>query len=269
MENHSSEIVTQSGHSNKLQQNQNYDQKKIDLIKRTICKGATDDELQLFIQTCNKTGLDPFMRQIFSVKRWDSSEKREVMTIQTGIDGYRLIADRTGRYAPGQNPEFGYDKQGNLRFAKSYVKKKTSDGTWHEVSAIAFWDEYVQKTKQGEATHFWKSKGHIMLSKCAEMLALRRAFPAELSGLHVQSEEIPHEAFSFKEEAQEQKLAIPEKLSKEQLEKLELLLSQFADSEEKTSRILSFIEVKELKDIPKSRFETLVSQLENQLVSNG
>lgn len=267
MENHSSELVTQSGHSNKLQQKQSYDQKKIDLIKRTICKGATDDELQLFIQTCNKTGLDPFMRQIFSVKRWDSSEKREVMTIQTGIDGYRLIADRTGRYAPGQNPEFGYDKQGNLRFAKSYVKKKTPDGTWHEVSAIAFWDEYVQKTKQGEATHFWKSKGHIMLSKCAEMLALRRAFPAELSGLHVQAEEIPHEAFN--KQAEEQKKAIPDKLTQEQLEKLELLLSQFADSAEKTSRILSFIEVKELKDIPASRFETLVSQLENQLVSNG
>ena len=267
METHSSELVIQSGHSNKLQQEQYYNQEKIDLIKRTICKGATNDELQLFIQTCKKTGLDPFMRQIFSVKRWSSSEKKDVMTIQTGIDGYRLIADRTGRYAPGRNPEFGYDKQDNLRFAKSYVKKKTSDGTWHEVSAIAFWDEYVQKTKQGESTHFWKNKGHIMLSKCAEMLALRRAFPAELSGLHVQSEDIPHEV--SKEQTQEQTVDIPDKLSKEQLEKLELLLSQFTDSNEKTSKILIFMEVKELKDIPASRFETLISQLENQLVSNG
>ena len=267
MENHSSEIVTQSAHSKKLQQEQCYDQKKIDLIKRTICKGATDDELQLFIQTCNKTGLDPFMRQIFSVKRWDSSEKREVMTIQTGIDGYRLIADRTGRYAPGRNPEFGYDKQGNLRSAKSYVKKKTSDGKWHEVSAIAFWDEYVQKTKQGEANHFWKSKGHIMLSKCAEMLALRRAFPAELSGLNIQSEDIPQT--TPEKQQQEQPIEIPAKLSQEQLEKLELLLGKFVDSKEKTEKILSFMELKELKDIPESRFEGLVSQLDNQLVSKG
>ena len=149
------------------------------------------------------------------------------------------------------------------------MKKKTSDGTWHEVSAIAFWDEYVQKTKQGEPTHFWKSKRHIMLSKCAEMLALRRAFPAELSGLHVQSEEIPQEGFTFKEEAQDQIVEIPDKLSKEELEKLELLLSQFADSEEKKVKILSFMGVKELKDIPANRFETLISQLENQLVTNG
>ena len=80
METHSSELVIQSGHSNKLQQEQYYNQEKIDLIKRTICKGATNDELQLFIQTCKKTGLDPFMRQIFSVKRWSSSEKKDVMT---------------------------------------------------------------------------------------------------------------------------------------------------------------------------------------------
>ena len=262
-----SELAIQSSKSNKLQQEQYYDQKKVELIKRTICKGATDDELQLFIQTCKKTGLDPFMRQIFSVKRWDSSEKREVMTIQTGIDGYRLIADRTGRYAPGRNPEFSYDGQSNLRSAKSYVKKKTPDGVWHEVSAIAFWDEYVQKTKQGEPTLFWKTKGHIMLSKCAEMLALRRAFPAELSGLHIQSDESPQEI--FKEQAQEKKTEILAKLNKEQIEKLELLLSQFADSKEKTANILKFLQVKSLQDVPESRFEGLVAELDRQLVANG
>lgn len=267
METHSTKLVTQSAQLNTPQQEQSYDQKKVDLIKRTICKGATDDELQLFIQTCKKTGLDPFMRQIFSVKRWDSSEKREVMTIQTGIDGYRLIADRTGRYAPGRNPEFGYDGKGNLRSAKSFVKKKTSDGTWHEVSAIAFWEEYVQKTKQGEATHFWKSKGHIMLSKCAEMLALRRAFPAELSGLHIQAEDIPQEPLAEKQ--QEGPIEIPAKISQDKVEKLELLLEQFVDSKEKTEKILGFMQVKALSDITENRFEGLIAQLENQLVSKG
>ena len=111
-----------------ISQGLHFNKEKIELIKNTICKKATDEELKLFIHACQKTGLDPFMRQIFAVKRWDSSAKKEVMTIQTGIDGYRLIADRTGRYSPGKENEFGYEEDGNLKWAKAYVKKMTPDG---------------------------------------------------------------------------------------------------------------------------------------------
>lgn len=186
------------------------DKEKTELIKRTICKGSTDDELQLFVHACNKSGLDPFMRQIFAVKRWDSSAGRSIMTIQTGIDGYRLIADRTGKYTPGRDTEFGYDKDGNLKWAKSYIKKMTLDGQWHEVSGIAFWEEYVQRTKDGKPTSFWKSKAHIMLSKCAEALVLRKTFPAELSGLYTQEE--MSQSFPNQEEKIIEKVKPPKKM---------------------------------------------------------
>jgi len=164
-----------------------FSSEKIDLIKNLYCKDANDEELKLFLMICQKVKLDPCARQIFAVFRKDYKTNKHSMTIQTGIDGYRLIADRTGKYAPGRDTEYGYDKNGNILWAKAYVKKMTLDGTWHEISATAFWNEYVVMYGNKMST-FWATKGHIMLSKCAEALALRKTFPAELSGLYTKEE---------------------------------------------------------------------------------
>lgn len=170
-----------------------FSSQQIEILKNSICKGATNEEFEIFIMACRKTQLDPFMRQIYAVKRWDGRLKRETMTIQTGIDGYRLIAERTERYAPGPKPTFEYDTQGLLISATAYVKKLTKDGTWHVVEAEAFFDEYCQTTKDkntGEvkATGMWGNMQRNQLAKCAESLALRKAFPAEMSGVYTKEE---------------------------------------------------------------------------------
>lgn len=163
---------------------------QIELLKNTICKGSTDDELNLFIYICNKTGLDPFVKQIYSIKRVSNENGKWVETMQpmVSIDGLRLVAERTKCYAPGREPSYCYEKPGEILSATAYVKKRSLDGTWHEVAATAFFKEYAQKTKAGAYTKFWSEKPHIMLAKCAESLALRRAFPADLSGVYGEEE---------------------------------------------------------------------------------
>ena len=142
-----------------------FNKEQIDLLKRTVAKGTTDDELSLFMHVCKKSGLDPFSRQIYAVKRWSTKENKEVMTIQTGIDGYRLTAERTGCYCPGKESIFNYDKDNKLISATAYVKK-LAGGLWHEISATAFYEEYVQLDKNGNPNNFWSKMKHTMLVKC-------------------------------------------------------------------------------------------------------
>jgi phage recombination protein Bet len=170
--------------------------KQVEILKNSICKGVTDQEFEVFLMACYKTQLDPFMRQIYAVKRkckLPNGSWGETMSIQTGIDGYRLIAERTGCYAPGPEPTYNYDSDGSLVSASSYIKKQTRDGTWHTVSASAYMDEYCQKTTdrttgEQKPMGMWGNLPRTMLAKCAESQALRKAFPAEMSGIYTKEE---------------------------------------------------------------------------------
>ena len=169
----------------------------LETVRRTIAKDLDDDQFTVFMHVVNRTGLDPLARQIYPVVRNVKQKKNvngqwterwvPVMTIQTGIDGFRLIADRTGRYAPGRAPTFTHANNGSLHSATACVKKQTKDGTWHEVEATAFYSEFEQSF-ENKPTKFWKDMPHNQLAKCAEALALRKAFPARLSNIYTDDE---------------------------------------------------------------------------------
>lgn len=171
---------------------------KLKLIKDTIAKDATDDELALFKYICEKRQLDPFARQIYALKRRVWNTKRndydEVMTFQTGIDGFRIIAERSRKYAGQLGPFFTEDgstwldcwvKSTPPKAAKvAVLRRDFNEPIW----AMARFDAYCPRNNKDEPTGQWRTMPDGQIAKCAEALALRRAFPEELSGIYASEE---------------------------------------------------------------------------------
>ena len=180
-----------------------FTQQQIEVIKNTVAKGASDDELKMFLWQCERTGLDPFSRQIYSMERkswnkdkrdWDT--KRDTLV---SIDGFRVVSERSGKYAGQVGPFWcGEDgvwtdvwlKKGPPRAAKVGIIRTDFK---EPIYGVALYDEYVQTIKDGNNGEYkpnsmWSKMPANQLAKCAESLAHRKAFPNDLSGLYTPDE---------------------------------------------------------------------------------
>lgn len=171
-----------------------FTREQVQALKDTIAPRASDAEMTVFLATCKRMRLDPFARQIFLVGRWSKREGRDIYTPQVSIDGFRLVAERTGQYrgqtriewcaADGVWRDIWLDAKAPPFAARVGVHRA---GFAEPLVRSALWDSYVQTTKDGVGT-MWAKMPEVMLAKCAEAIALRTAFPNELGGVYTPEE---------------------------------------------------------------------------------
>lgn len=151
---------------------------------------ASDADLAVFFHQSQRTGLDPFAKQIYMI------ERKGKQTIQTGIDGFRLIARRTidrTKEGFGYRPTLWCGRDGQWRDVwldqePPAAAKVVVVRGGQEFDAIALFDSYAGKKYDGNLNAMWSTQGAHMIAKCAEALALRKAFPQDLSGLYTSEE---------------------------------------------------------------------------------
>lgn len=161
---------------------------QVEILRKTLFKGFSDDEIQFSLAVCTRTGLDPFSRQIHFSKRKSRKGDEDTIVMVTGIDGLRLIADRSEAYAGSDEPTFKLNEERKPIEAKVSVYKIVQ-GVRCAFTASVRWIEFYPG--DGPEGFMWRKMPFGQLGKCAEAQALRKAFPAETSNLCFREEAQP------------------------------------------------------------------------------
>lgn len=155
---------------------------------------ATPGDAAVFLNYAQRTGLDPFARQIYMIGRYDRMSGQKKWTIQASIDGLRIVAQRSGEYAGQVGPEWcGKDGQWRDVWLEQAPPVAARVGVMRRgfaqpLYAVALVSEYMPTSKDGKPSGLWRSMPAVMIAKCAEALALRKAFPMDLSGIYTAEE---------------------------------------------------------------------------------
>jgi phage recombination protein Bet len=155
-----------------------------DLVRRTVAAQATPEELALYLYDCQRQRVHPLDKLLHFTKRGGK------YVPVTSIDLMRARAAETGEYCGNSDAEIIESDKKNpmkkdemLPYSASVTVLRLVQGAPCAFSATARYSEY-----KPEKAPMWAKMPTVMLSKCAEALALRKAFPQQLGGLYAAEE---------------------------------------------------------------------------------
>jgi phage recombination protein Bet len=151
---------------------------ELELIRKTIAKDATPEELKLFLYDNARQGVHPLDKLIHFTKRGREGRYTPI----TSIDFMRIRAADSGECIGSDDATFAGTPM-TASFEAHVTVYRLVQGQRAPFTATARWTEY-----KPDQDFMWKRMPHLMLAKCAEALALRKAFPKQLHGLYVKEE---------------------------------------------------------------------------------
>lgn len=156
----------------------NFTEEQVNLIKNNVARGATEDELRIFLYLANQYNLDPFKREIWFAKYGNQTN------IMTSRDGYLKFAQTSHEFGGlisfvvHEGDAFEIDA-GEYKITHKFgTKRGKIIGAWARcdrkgkkpfISYVSF-EEYNQNNP------IWKKYPSAMIQKVAEVFVLKRAF---------------------------------------------------------------------------------------------
>lgn len=252
-------------------------QEEIQLLKDTYAKGATDVEFKMLVAVGNQVGASPLRREIYLMPFWDTDARKMAKTPVVGIDWYRKQAGKSPHYAGQDEAEYGEMVTSNgVKHPEWCVvpvysnKFKNPDGSLRPIRVKVYWEEVAKTDKQGNAVASWKSMPRVMLAKCSEAQAIRRAFPEEVGGVYVEEEiyapqgSVPvaeaQVIHSNADDLKDDEFNSPDKITKEYISQIRNLLNRKGKSEE---NMLKHYKKEKLEDFTGSEAENIIMMLES------
>lgn len=210
------------------------------------------NDMEFFALQCKRTGLDPITRQIYAIPQGGK------LTIMASIDGLRLIAERSGAYEGQTSPQWcgtdgkwldvWLDKAPPAAARVGVYKKNFREATY----GVAIFNEYCGRDRNGGLTFMWNKMPALMISKVAESLALRKAFPNEMSGIY-SSEEMEQASNTESKDVTPEKTFVERTTKRSEIDFKTLVIKAGKDAGKKFT------------DLPKEYHEKKIADLEQWL----